>query len=66
MGSSAVSQLQASAAQAITDLSGGKHPIEDNSFVHRSATSKRVKLGEGADMDTPIGHQLPASNADQG
>ncbi|KAI4212755.1 MAG: hypothetical protein LQ351_004648 [Letrouitia transgressa] len=68
MGSSAASQLQASAAQAITDLSGGKHQNEENSFPSSDdPATKRVRMGE-EDTDTlsTSSHQMSTSLPEQG
>jgi len=54
MGSSAVSQLQASAAQAVADLGTGKHHHEEAAYLTGSSDypSKRLKNGEDVEMQS--------------
>ncbi|KAI9782610.1 MAG: hypothetical protein M1839_004856 [Geoglossum umbratile] len=48
MGASAMSQLQASAAQAVADLGNGKHHHEEAAYLTSEVyPSKRLKNGEG-------------------
>ncbi|KAI9836119.1 MAG: hypothetical protein M1819_001735 [Sarea resinae] len=48
MGSSTVSQLQASAAQAVADLGSGKHHHEEAAYlIGNNYPSKRIKNGDG-------------------
>lgn len=60
MGSSSVSHLQASAAQAVADLGAGKHHHEEAAFLTGAAeyAVKRMKNGEDVEM-------RPAVNAGQ-
>ena len=64
MGSSAVSQLQASAAQAVADLGGKKHQHEDGPYMTGNTPMKRSRMNESADLRTNIGSQIGAPNAD--
>ena len=68
MGSSAMSQLQASAAQAITDLGTSKHQNQESSFLSgNDPAAKRARIGEdeGENRSAPNQH-LPAPLTDQG
>ena len=46
MGSSAASQLQASAAQAVADMGGGRNPQDESPYNRASNSSKRTRAGE--------------------
>lgn len=54
MGSSAVSQLQASAAQAVADLGTGKHHHEEAAYLSGGGDfpSKRLKNNDDVDMQS--------------
>ncbi len=64
MGSSAVSQLQASAAQAVADLGGNKHQHEEGPYMTGNPPMKRARLNEPADMRSNIGSQLGGPSTD--
>ena len=48
MGSSAVSQLQASAAQAVADL-GGDHQLDGTAYRGGSQPTQRSRIGDNHD-----------------
>ncbi len=50
MGSSAASQLQASAAQAVADMSGGRHQQDERPYSRGTNSSKRTRVGEDMEM----------------
>lgn len=69
MGSSAVSQLQASAAQAsaaqaVADLSNNKHQHEDAAYLTGNPPPKRTRINESADLRSALASQLGTSNAE--
>ena len=64
MGSSAVSQLQASAAQAVADLGSNKHQHEDSPYMTAIVPMKRPRMNEAADMRSNMASQLGGPSAD--
>ena len=64
MGSSAVSQLQASAAQAVADLGGNKHPHEEGPYMTGNPPPKRPRMNDPTDMRSNMGSQLGGPSAD--
>ena len=64
MGSSAVSQLQASAAQAVADLGGNKLPREEGHYMTGNPPMKRPRMNEPTDMRSNIGSQLGGPSTD--
>jgi len=64
MGSSAVSQLQASAAQAVADLGGNKHQHEEGPYMTGNPPLKRPRMNEPGDMRSNMGSQLGGSSGD--
>ncbi|MCJ1462565.1 hypothetical protein MMC07_001167 [Pseudocyphellaria aurata] len=64
MGSSAVSQLQASAAQAVADLGGNKHQHEEAAYLTGNPPAKRARMNENADMRPTMVSQFAPPNSD--
>ena len=64
MGSSAVSQLQASAAQAVADLGGNKHQHEEGPYMTGNSPLKRPRMNEPGDMRSNLGSQLGGPSGD--
>lgn len=64
MGLSAVSQLQASAAQAVADLGGSKHQHEEAAYLSNSPALKRSRVSEPNDMRAAMSSQLVVSSAE--
>ncbi|MCJ1461250.1 hypothetical protein MMC28_011632 [Mycoblastus sanguinarius] len=63
MGSSAASQLQASAAQAVADMGGSKHSHEESPYIRGgNLPNKRTRIGEDTDMRSPSGPPPHAEN----
>lgn len=50
MGSSAAGQLQASATQAVADMSGARHQQDETAYSRGNNPNKRTRVGEEADM----------------
>ena len=50
MGSSAASQLQASAAQAVADMSGGRHQQDESAYSRGNIPNKRTRIGEETEV----------------
>ena len=50
MGSSAASQLQASAAQAVADMSGGRQQKDESPYSRGNNTNKRTRVGEDTEL----------------
>ena len=46
MGSSAATQLQASAAQAVADMSGGRHQQDESPYSRGNNSNKRTRVGD--------------------
>ncbi|KAA6412583.1 MAG: transcription factor kapC [Lasallia pustulata] len=66
MGSSAVSQLQASAAQAVAGLSSVKHPHEEPAYLPGAHASKRTRTDENPVMQATTDPNLSVSTAEVG
>ena len=64
MGSSAISQMQAAAAQAVADLGKAKHQREESSYLTRSPITKRPRMAEGTDVRSALASQLGVTNAE--
>lgn len=64
MGSSAVSQLQASAAQAVADLNGSKHQHEEAAYLAGNPTPKRARISENTELRASLTSQLENSSTD--
>ena len=62
MGSSAVSQLQASAAQAVADMNGNKQHQEESVYVRGNIPNNRVRAGEEPDAHPTNGSIPHAEN----
>lgn len=65
MGSSSVSHLQASAAQAVADLGAGKHHHEEAAYLTGGDyPSKRMKNGEDVEMQSATDPALTERKSD--
>lgn len=66
MGSSAVSQLQASAAQAVAGLNSAKHQHEEAAYLPGGHPSKRMRNDEDPVMQATTDPNLSVSTAEVG
>ena len=67
MGSSAASQLQASAAQAVAGLGSGKHQHEEAAYhLTGGHPSKRLRNDEDTEMQATTDPNLSVSTAEVG
>ena len=62
MGSSAASQLQASAAKAVADMSGGRQQQEESPYTRGNNPNKRTRVGEDTEMRSAPGQPPNADN----
>lgn len=62
MGSSAASQLQASAAQAVADMTGGRHQQDESPYTRGNNSNKRTRVGEDTEMRSAPGQPPHADN----
>ena len=62
MGSSAASQLQASAAQAVADMSGGRNQQDEPPYSRGHNPNKRTRVGEDAETRSASGQPPRAEN----
>lgn len=62
MGSSAASQLQASAAQAVADMSGSRHQQDEAAFSRGNNSNKRTRVGEESELRSPTSQPPRADN----
>ena len=63
MGSSAASQLQASAAQAVADMSGGRHQQDESAYSRGNNPNKRTRIGEETEVRSAPSQPPHADNS---
>lgn len=66
MGSSAVIQLQASAAQAVAGLSSAKHQHEETAYLPSGHPSKRIRKDDDPALQATTDPNLSVSTAEVG